>query len=50
MHIYGSFWQTPNSHQDAKGLKKCSLSNGEMQVAKFLDDHKFDYYIIPSIK
>ena len=43
--IHGSFWQTPNSHQDGKGCTECSLSKGEAQVAKFLDDHEFDYIL-----
>lgn len=50
--IHGDFEQTPGSHLSGRGCPKCKRSNGELLVAKILQDLNLEYveqYKIPVI-
>ena len=50
--IHGDFEQTPSSHLSGRGCPKCKRSNGEILVAKVLQDLNLEYieqYKIPVI-
>lgn len=40
---HGEFLQTPNSHLQGCGCPTCSLSKGEIEISKFLDNHNIQY-------
>lgn len=41
--IHGEFWQTPNTHLNGNGCKKCKISHLENEIRLFLEKNSIKY-------
>ena len=43
--VHGVFEQLPNIHRQGKGCKQCSLSKGEMRIARVLEERSIEFEV-----